>query len=100
MGNRGVIFCHALFLYGGYTLTAVSAVQSLKSGEAKAYYAEYEERRSQLENPELTEVWLKDFSAKPYLLFFNDGNLKEDTDDWVNRAVADFYGKEIVGLRQ
>lgn len=94
----GLILGLTLSAWGGRTLTTVSAVQSLRSGEAKQYLKEYEERLILLEDSNLKEVYLKPFSSAPYLLFF--GDVQEDTEDWVNKSIANYYGKEVVGRQE
>ncbi len=92
----GLLLCVSLHFWGGKTITTKSAVDDLRSGVAKQYFAEYQERLILLEDASITEVYMKPFSVKPYLLFF--GDIVEDTDDWVNRTVANYFGKEKVGL--
>lgn len=92
----GLLLCLSLVSWGGSTVTTVSAIRSLRSGEAKQYRQDYEERLVLLEDPSAREVYLEPFSATPYLLFF--GDVVEDTEDWVNQAVAEYFGKDIVGL--
>lgn len=94
----GIVLCLSLFAWGGQTLTTVSAVHSLRHGEAKQYRQEYEERLLLLENSDSKEAYLKHFSVKPYLLYF--GDIVEDTEDWVNKAIATYYDKDIVGLQK
>lgn len=94
----GLLLCLAAVPWGGQTLTTVSAIQSLRSGEAKQYRQEYEERRILLEDPNLKEVYLKPYSVAPYLLNMDD--VKEDTEHWVNKSVANYYGKDAVGLQK
>lgn len=94
----GFLLCVSLLLWGGSTLTTVSALQSLRKGEAQQYQQEYKERLVLLENPSVKEVYLEPFSVKPYLLFF--GDVAVDTEDWVNKAMADYYDKDVVGLKE
>lgn len=35
---------------------------------------------------------------KPYLLFF--GDVAVGTDDWVNKAMEEYYDKDVVGLKE
>lgn len=93
----GLLLCLSLIPWGGRTLTAVSAVNSLRSGEAKQYRQEYEERLLLLEDPSQKEVYLTPFSVVPYLLYF--GDVSDKTEDWVNIDVAEYYNKDIVGLQ-
>ncbi|MBR5248849.1 MAG: hypothetical protein IKV27_07920 [Lachnospiraceae bacterium] len=41
---------------------------------------------------------LKPFTVRPYLLFFDD--IKEDQFHWINKSMADYYGKEKVTLKE
>lgn len=91
-----LILCLALWIWAGNTLTTVSAIQSLRKGEAQQYRQEYEERLLVLEDSAIKEVYLEPFSVKPYLLFFND--MVYDTENWVNKAMADYFDKDVVGL--
>jgi len=91
-----VIFCFASYFYGGKTLTTVSAVNSLRSGQAAEYRREYEIRLDKLNDPSAKDIVLDEFSDPPYLLFF--GDIKEDSSAWENRTMADFYGKDSVTL--
>ncbi len=94
----GLLLCLSLASWGGSTLTTVSAIQALRSGEAKQYRKDYEERLLLLEDPAIKEVYLEPFSATPYLLYF--GDVVEDTEDWVNQAVAEYFDKDVVGLKK
>lgn len=40
---------------------------------------------------------LEPFSVKPYVLFF--GDIVEDSTDWVNYSVGDYFGKKSVALK-
>lgn len=86
--------------YGYKSTSSYSALQSLRNGEAKQYYAEYQERLVVLEDESLKEVKLNDFSVKPYVLFWDD--VSEDPAHWKNVCVRQYYGKEKVekGLSQ
>lgn len=88
----------SLNLWGGSTVTTVSAVEALKSGDAKQYYLENQERLMLLEDDSLEEVYLEPFSVEPYLLHF--GDIVENTEDWVNIKVSEYFGKKKVGLKQ
>ena len=92
----GVLLAMCLYLWGGSTLTTISAIRALRSGEAKQYYAQHQERLVVLEDASLKEVYLEPLAVMPYLLYF--GDIVEDTEDWVNKAMADYFGKEKIGL--
>lgn len=76
------------------SITSVSAVQSLCSGEARTFYDEGVAHLNQLRNPELQNCVLQAYSVKPYLLY--KGNLSTDATQSANRYTAHYYGKESV----
>lgn len=92
----GLLLCYALIFYGGQTLTSVSAFMSLRTGQAQQYYQENLERLELLEDESLDEVYLKDFTYKPYVLYFDD--IKENPENWINRSMANYFGKKTVYL--
>lgn len=92
----GVVLCYSLIFYGGATLTSVSALMSLRHGEAQQYYQEYQERLEILEDNTAQEVQLKSFTLKPYVLFFDD--IETDKENWKNTAMAKYYGKTVIYL--
>lgn len=94
----GMLLCMSLAIWGGSTVTSFSAFQSLRKGEAKQYHAEYKERLRVLKDTSVDEVELKPLSVKPYLLFF--GDVAEDPEDWVNKAVAQYFSKKSVKLKE
>lgn len=75
-------------------VTTLSAVDSLRSGEAQAYYKECEKRLHILENPSIQDAIFAPYVNKPYLLYFDD--ISDDKNDWRNLSVTYFYGKESV----
>lgn len=91
-----LILIYGLNIWGGTTLTSLSAWRSLRRGEAEQYYAEYQERLKILEDETIEEVVLEPFSVKPYVLFF--GDIVKDPGDWVNCSVAEYFGKKSVVL--
>lgn len=94
----GILWCLSLNIWGGSTVTTLSAIDSLRKGEAQQYREEYEERLVILQDPSVKEVYLEPFSMKPYLLFF--GDIAVDTEDWVNNAMENYYDKEVIGLKE
>lgn len=93
----GLLLLCSLYVWGGNTVTSLNAWKSLRAGEAQQYHAEYEQRCQLLENETNSEVVLPPYSIKPYLLYFND--ITEDSSDWVNQALADWYHKDAVMLQ-
>lgn len=91
----GVFLCLSLFLWGGKTLTSLSAIKDLREGTAKIFYQENQERIEQLTDAGQEVVYLKPFTYKPYVLYFTD---IEPTSDWKNYLVASYYGKKDVWL--
>lgn len=94
----GAAFLVAAYFYGGVTLTSVSAIKSLRSGQAAQYEAEYLERLKVLNDDSVTDVTFDAFSSPPYLLFFED--IKYDANEWQNVHMARFYNKNSVVLRR
>lgn len=90
----GMLLCFAMYIWGGDTLTTVSAVKSLRCGGAQSYYAEYKERLAVLEDDTVKDVVFESYSYFPYLLFF--GDITENPEDWVNRSMAAYYNKDSV----
>ncbi len=78
-------------------MTSYNAWRALYTGEARQYYAEYENRCQLLRDESKSEVVLPPFSVKPYLLYFSD--IAEDPSDWVNQVIAGWYGKESIILQ-
>lgn len=88
------MFVFSLTLWGGSTVTTWSAIQSLRSGEAAGYKAEYEARINVLEDESVKEVHFKEYTYKPYLLYRDD--LSKNAEDWINKSVAKIYDKDLV----
>ena len=92
----GALLCYSLMFWGGNTVTSVSAIKALRTGEAQQYYQEWQERLEILEDDTVQEAYLKPFTVKPYLLFFED--IISGKDNWVNVGMADMFGKTAVYL--
>ncbi|MFQ8702558.1 MAG: DUF6056 family protein [Eisenbergiella sp.] len=80
------------------TYTSVSAVASILSGEAAEYQRQQEERLLILENPKISDAVLREFSEKPYLLFYED--IEEDTGNWKNLRMSSYYRKNTIRLNR
>lgn len=93
-----VLLALALYVWGGDTLSSVSAAYSLHRGEAQSYYAEYQERLAVLEDETVTDAVFKPYTFIPYVLYF--GDITDKPEDWVNQAVANYYGKNSVVLQK
>lgn len=72
------------------------AIYELVTGEAEAYRDTNIKRLEILQNSDIKQAVLPQYTAKPYLLYIND--ITADTSDWRNIAVAKYYGKINVTL--
>lgn len=88
----------SLCLWGGSTVTSVSAFLSLHRGEAQRYKAEYEARLEILRDETVRNAELAPYTSVPYVLYF--GDIVSDPEDWVNRSVAHAFGKDSVVLKE
>ena len=86
-----VIFSSIWFYYSPWlkTATSVSAIISLKNGEAQAYHEQIEERLSIIADPEKQIITFDQLKYKPYLLYWSDFD---------NGNVAAYYEKESITL--
>lgn len=80
-----------------YDYSSYAAFTSLRAGEAQQYHKEYLDRVKILTG-DSPSVEILPFSQKPYLLYFDD--ITGNKYDWRNTAVARWYGKENVYLRE
>ena len=87
----------SIYVDRGY-ITSTSAVSDLVSGNAAVYQSENYERLEILKNTDIDAAELAEHQVKPELLFFSD--ITEETADWLNMAVAEYYGKTSVKLRR
>ncbi|WP_026517090.1 DUF6056 family protein [Butyrivibrio sp. MC2021] len=85
----------SLYVDPGY-ITSASAISDLAAGNAGIYAKENRDRLQILKDDSVSDAELKEYSVKPSLLYFSD--VTEDTEDWVNKAVADYYEKSSVRL--
>ena len=79
---------------GGNPYIGSEALQCMMSGQAKNYKEENLIRIEKFHNSDVKEVELIGFSNPPQLLHFQD--VTWDEKDWINHAVARYYGKESV----
>lgn len=91
-----VTFCLSLPYYGYQQTSSFGAYYSLKNGDAAQYAREQKERSVSLADETVKEVGLKEFTVKPYVLFFDD--IEEDPGNWKNYDTARYYEKEKVWL--
>ena len=85
----------SVYVDRGY-LTTTSAVADLVNGNASAYAAENKQRLQILRDASEPDAQLPEHTVKPELLYFSD--ITEDTEDWINKAVAEYYEKTSVKL--
>lgn len=78
--------------------TGISALRALVNDDAKTYYAQAMERHELYTDETVTDVVVKPFPARPALFDFPD--LSEDEGYWMNQAVAEYYHKDSVRLRE
>lgn len=92
-----IIFAAAslLYLYVNQNLyIGTEATVNLLSGKAKIYRQENRERLQLLKDPNVQNVVVRPYSDPPGLLLFQD--ISFDSNEWINSAVAEYYGKESV----
>ncbi len=97
-----LIVCVLLWLFGSvlmimpepYYFTFSAAAEDLLNGNAAAYAQEIENRIEIYNDNQGKTVVVDELASRPGLLFFSD--IKEDPEDWENRAVAKYYGIEAV----
>ena len=100
---QGISMLAAFFIFGitaavnQDTYTSVSAIVSIADGEAQKYRQEEEKRIEILMNESIPDPVLKEFSVKPYLLFYED--IEEDTGNWKNIRMSQYYRKHSVSLQ-
>lgn len=82
-------------------LTSVCAARSLLIGEAQQYHAEMKDRDIILNDPATDgiDIIITPTSVRPYLLFLYGLEITEDSEYWINKAVATYYDKETVTLK-
>ncbi|MCM1308124.1 MAG: DUF6056 family protein [Butyrivibrio sp.] len=75
---------------------SVSASLSLINGDAAAYDRELTERSEYLSHAEGFEAAVPPLSAAPEVIFHTD--ITEDSEYWINKMLADYYGLASVRL--
>lgn len=86
-----------VFIGNKNTLTSISAIYSLYNGDARLY-DDIAKKRMEILLSDKKEVELDLFTAKPYVLFFDD--IQSNPKDWRNMDVARFYRKDMVYLKE
>lgn len=77
-----------------HMFSSVSALNSLRIGEAQTYHREAQERLAILEDESIEDAVLMEFSSYPHVLFFDD--ITENADDWQNTGMASYFDKRSV----
>lgn len=99
---QAAVFCGAAFCFlitagvNADAFASTSAAASLVTGEAREYKRQQEERLEILLDDEIRDAELKDFTVKPYLLFYED--IEPDAGNWKNIRMRDYYRKNSVRL--
>ncbi|WP_022760262.1 DUF6056 family protein [Butyrivibrio sp. AD3002] len=78
--------------------TGTAAVRDIASHDAATYKAEFNDRLTVLKDGKIKDAEISPYSVHPTLLFFSD--ITEDEKDWLNKAVAEYYHKNKVTLKQ
>lgn len=87
-----ILFCTA----DKNTYTSISALRSVGNGEARTFYEEAMERHDIYTDETILDVELAPYSAKPAL--FDCSDLSEDSGNWLNLAVMQYYHKNYVKI--
>lgn len=102
-----LLTCGGFFLFGTvlsvipepHYFTFSSAIADLANGSAKAYGDALKERADILKGAdEEAEISFEPLPAKPTLLYFDD--IRTESGEWQNRAVARYYGVSSVALQK
>ena len=88
--------CCVAAMFAGQSFTSVSALSSLRTGEAAEYYACAEVRFEILHDDSVSDAVLLEYPCQPYVLYYDD--ITQTPADWRNTAAAAFYGKDSVRL--
>lgn len=101
LGAVAVIFALGSLYPRSATYTSTSALRSLVTGEAAAYYETHQEQLALLTDESMKDVALPPYLDKPYVIYLDDGLSDispDDPDDPRNMVLAEFYGKDSVVL--
>ena len=101
-----IVMCLAFLIVGSvlcvipdeHYYCATSAAYDLVSGTAAGYKAENLARLELLKDESLSDVALKSYENRPEMLIYID--ITPDESDWLNMAVATYYGKNTVVLEK
>jgi len=81
---------------GNYSV--FGACYYLFNGEAKQFHDQYEERLEVLKNSEETDIVFEPYAVKPWFLINSD--ISSDAGEEPNAAIAKYYGKNSVRIRE
>ncbi|WP_029323143.1 DUF6056 family protein [Butyrivibrio sp. AE3004] len=77
--------------------TGTLAAADILNGSATVYKNEFNERLKILKDENAKTAELSSYSVRPQILFFSD--ITKDENDWLNKAVAEYYHKDRVILK-
>ena len=97
VGSVLFLFGCILFIRTGGTVTSALALHDLRTGQVEGYRSTYLERLTVLHDPEQKDVVFDYAEYYPVLLPGLD--YTADPDNWVNKAVADYYDKDSIVMR-
>lgn len=92
----GIFLVFSVFCTSERTFTTKSAVHDLSRGYAQAYHQETLHRIALLSAQGVDEVWVPNYTVRPWLLDLED--ITTDPSHWRNQGLAEWYGKKIVHL--
>lgn len=93
-GGAVMAVCMLLAVHMGQSLTSVSALYSMRTGEAAQYRACAAERYEILHNGSIKDAVLPGFPVQPYVLYYDD--ITSSLTDWRNLALQTYYEKTSV----
>lgn len=92
----GLFLIFTIFCTNERILTTKSAVHDLSRGYAQTYHRETLHRIALLSMEGVDEVWVPNYTVRPWLLDFED--ISTDPSHWRNQGLAQWYKKKIVHL--
>lgn len=93
-GSAVMAVCMLLAVHMGQSLTSVSALYSLRTGEVAQYRACAAERYEILHDESVKDAVLPEFPVQPYVLYYDD--ITPFPTDWRNIALQAYYEKSSV----
>ncbi len=92
----GLFLLFSIFITDERSLTTKSALHDLGKGYAQTYHRETLNRIALLSMEGVDEVWIPNYTVRPWLLDFED--ITTDPEHWRNKGLASWYKKKIVHL--